>query len=44
MYLPLALDTNQAKLDVFTDNCTPTFCGLQLNEENDEYAIIVGPE
>jgi hypothetical protein len=44
MYLPLALVTNQALLDVFTDNCTPTFCGLKLNEENGEYEIIIGPE
>ena len=30
--------------DVFTDTCDPDFCGLELNEESEEYTVHIGPE
>ena len=30
--------------DVFTDTCTPDFCGITLNEESGAYIINIGPE
>jgi hypothetical protein len=30
--------------DVFTDNCTPDFCGLEFMEETGEYFVSIGPE
>lgn len=32
------------KYDVFTDTCTPDFCGLQLDEKTGEYFVSIGPE
>lgn len=31
------------KYDIFTDTCTPDFCGLEYNHENDEYLVSIGP-
>lgn len=31
------------KYDVFTDTCTPDFCGLEYNKETDEYFVSIGP-
>jgi hypothetical protein len=30
--------------DVFTDDCTPDFCGLELNKDNGKYIVHIGPE
>ena len=30
--------------DVFTDTCTPDFCGLELMEETGMYFVNIGPE
>jgi len=32
------------KYDVFTDTCTPDFCGLEFNSESEEYIVLIGPE
>jgi len=31
------------KYDIFTDTCTPDFCGIEYNEEKDEYIVSIGP-
>ena len=36
--------TKLTNYDVFTDICTPDFCGLDLNTETGEYMILIGPE
>lgn len=36
--------TKLKNYDVFTDNCTPDFCGLELIEETGEYFVSIGPE
>jgi hypothetical protein len=30
--------------DVFTDTCTPDFCGLELDEKTNIYYVLIGPE
>lgn len=40
-------DGNASKLkkyDVFTQICTPDFCGLELDENTGEYCVGIGPE
>jgi len=36
--------TKLTNYDVFTDTCTPDFCGLELDEENGIYIVTIGPE
>ena len=36
--------TKLTNYDVFTDICIPDFCGLELDEENGEYIVTIGPE
>jgi len=36
--------TKLTNYDVFTDNCTPDFGGLELMEETGEYFVSIGPE
>ena len=31
------------KYDIFTDTCTPDFCGVEYDEEKDEYIVSIGP-
>ena len=31
------------KYDIFTDTCTPDFCGIEYNEAKDEYIVSIGP-
>lgn len=32
------------KYDVFTDTCTPDFCGLEYDEKKKGYFVSIGPE
>ena len=36
--------TKLIKYDVFTDTCTPDFCGLEYNENTDSFFVCIGPE
>ena len=31
------------KYDIFTDTCTPDFCGIEYDEEKNEYIVSIGP-
>lgn len=37
-------NTKLIKYDVFTDTCTPDFCGLEYNENTDSFFVCIGPE
>jgi hypothetical protein len=36
--------TKLTNYDVFTDICFPDFCGLEFNEETEDYVVHIGPE
>jgi hypothetical protein len=36
--------TKLKNYDVFTDTCSPDFCGLEFNEETEDYIVHIGPE